>query len=397
MAIDPTALPRSTSLPRAIWALGLTSLFMDVSSEMIHGLLPLYITGTLGAGAIAVGLIEGVAEATALIVKVFSGVVSDITGKRKLLALLGYGLAAITKPLFPLAQSLDLIIAARFIDRIGKGIRGAPRDALVADLAPKDRIGEAYGLRQSLDTVGAFIGPLIAVGVMLSSFDNFKVVFWIAVIPAFLAVATLFFFVPEREAKSGEARKNPITRAAIAALPRPFWMVLGIGALLSFARISDAFLVLRITDLGVQIAYAPLVLVAMNIIYALFAFPAGKLADRLSHAKLLGLGILMLVLADLVLAQATNLVWGGAGLMLWGLHMAMTQGLMATIIASHAPPDLRGTAFGLFNLASGVAMLIGNVLAGGLWDMVGPSATFLASGLTAAIGILALPLLRRAP
>jgi len=397
MAIDPTALPRTTSLPRAIWALGLTSLFMDVSSEMIHGLLPLYITGTLGAGAIAVGLIEGVAEATALIVKVFSGVVSDITGKRKLLALLGYGLAAITKPLFPLAQSLDLIIAARFIDRIGKGIRGAPRDALVADLAPKDRIGEAYGLRQSLDTVGAFIGPLIAVGVMLSSFDNFKVVFWIAVIPAFLAVATLFFFVPEREAKSGEARKNPITRAAIAALPRPFWMVLGIGALLSFARISDAFLVLRITDLGVQIAYAPLVLVAMNIIYALFAFPAGKLADRLSHAKLLGLGILMLVLADLVLAQATNLVWGGAGLMLWGLHMAMTQGLMATIIASHAPPDLRGTAFGLFNLASGVAMLIGNVLAGGLWDMVGPSATFLASGLTAAIGILALPLLRRAP
>jgi MFS family permease len=397
MAIDPTAIPRSTSLPRAIWALGLTSLFMDVSSEMIHGLLPLYITGTLGAGAIAVGLIEGVAEATALIVKVFSGVVSDITGKRKLLALLGYGLAAITKPLFPLAQSLDLIIAARFIDRIGKGIRGAPRDALVADLAPKDRIGEAYGLRQSLDTVGAFIGPLIAVGVMLSSFDNFKVVFWIAVIPAFLAVATLFFFVPEREAKSGEARKNPITRAAIAALPRPFWIVLGIGALLSFARISDAFLVLRIADLGVQIAYAPLVLVAMNIIYALFAFPAGKLADRLSHAKLLGLGILMLVLADLFLAQATNLVWGGAGLMLWGLHMAMTQGLMATIIASHAPPDLRGTAFGLFNLASGVAMLIGNVLAGGLWDMVGPSATFLASGLTAAIGILALPLLRRAP
>lgn len=397
MAFDPTALPRSTSLPRAIWALGLTSLFMDISSEMIHGLLPLYITGTLGAGALAVGLIEGVAEATALIVKVFSGVVSDITGKRKLLALIGYGLAAITKPLFPLAQSLDLIIAARFIDRIGKGIRGAPRDALVADLAPKDRIGEAYGLRQALDTVGAFIGPLIAVAVMLSSFDNFKLVFWIAVIPAFLAVATLFFLVPEREAKNGEARKNPINRAAMAALPTPFWTVLGIGALLSLARVSDAFLVLRIADLGVQIAYAPLVLVAMNIIYALFAFPAGKLADRLSRPKLLGLGILTLVLADLVLAQASNLVWGGAGLMLWGLHMAMTQGLMATLIASHAPPDLRGTAFGLFNLASGVAMLIGNVVAGGLWDMAGPSATFLASGLMAAISILALPLLHRAP
>jgi MFS family permease len=386
---------QSTSLPRAIWALGLTSLFMDISSEMIHGLLPLYITGTLGAGAIAVGLIEGVAEATALIVKVFSGVISDITGKRKRLALIGYGLAAITKPLFPLAQSLDVIIAARFIDRIGKGIRGAPRDALVADLAPKERLGEAYGLRQSLDTVGAFIGPLIAVAIMLSSFDNFRLVFWIAVIPAALAVATLFFFVPEREGKPDTTHKNPLTRAAMKALPTPFWILLSIGALLSFARISDAFLVLRMADLGVKAAYAPLVLVTMNIIYAIFAYPAGKLADTLSRPRLLGLGILTLTMANLVLASASNLIWGGAGLMLWGLHMAMTQGLLATLIASYAPSELRGTAFGLFNLASGVAMLIGNVAAGALWDIAGPGSTFLISGLTAAATILAIPLLRR--
>jgi MFS family permease len=384
----------ASSLPRAIWALGLTSLFMDVSSEMIHGLLPLYITGTLGAGAIAVGLIEGIAEATALIVKVFSGAVSDITGKRKLIALLGYGLAAITKPLFPLAQSLELIITARFIDRIGKGIRGAPRDALVADIAPKERLGEAYGLRQSLDTIGAFIGPLIAVGVMMSSFDDFRLVFWLAVIPAALSVATLFFFVPEREAPEKGTAKSPITLASIAALPRAYWVLLGIGAIMSLARVSDAFLVLRVANLGLATAYAPLVLVAMNIIYALFAYPAGKLADRVSRKTLLAIGIVALIAADAVLALAPSLGWGGLGLILWGLHMALTQGLLAAMIAAEAPSDLRGTAFGLFNLASGGAMLLGNVAGGLLWDLAGDGVTFLASGIAVGVSFALLPLLR---
>ena len=385
---------KSASLPRAIWALGLTSLFMDVSSEMIHGLLPLYITGTMGAGAIAVGLIEGVAEATALIVKVFAGVVSDITGKRKLLALIGYGLAAITKPLFPLAQSLDVIITARFIDRIGKGIRGAPRDALVADIAPKERLGEAYGLRQALDTVGAFIGPLIAVAVMLSSVDNFRLVFWIAVIPAASSVATLFFFVPEREAPPKGTSKPTLTLKAIKALPHAFWIVLSIGGLLSLARVSDAFLVLRVAGLGLPIAYAPLVLVAMNIIYALFAYPAGKLADTLSRPKLLAAGIIALIAADAVLAAAPSLGWGGAGLILWGLHMALTQGLLAAMVAANAPQEVRGTAFGLFNLASGLAMLLGNSAGGLLWDMAGGSATFIASGIAVTGCLALLPLLR---
>jgi MFS family permease len=384
----------ASSLPRAIWALGLTSLFMDVSSEMIHGLLPLYITGTLGAGAIAVGLIEGIAEATALIVKVFSGAVSDITGKRKLIALLGYGLAAITKPLFPLAQSLELIITARFIDRIGKGIRGAPRDALVADIAPKERLGEAYGLRQSLDTIGAFIGPLIAVGVMMSSFDDFRLVFWLAVIPAALSVATLFFFVPEREAPEKGTAKSPITLASIAALPRAYWVLLGIGAIMSLARVSDAFLVLRVANLGLATTYAPLVLVAMNIIYALFAYPAGKLADRVSRKTLLAIGIVALIAADAVLALAPSLGWGGLGLILWGLHMALTQGLLAAMIAAEAPSDLRGTAFGLFNLASGGAMLLGNVAGGLLWDLAGGGVTFLASGIAVGVSFALLPLLR---
>ena len=384
----------ASSLPRAIWALGLTSLFMDVSSEMIHGLLPLYITGTLGAGAIAVGLIEGIAEATALIVKVFSGAVSDITGKRKRIALLGYGLAAVTKPLFPLAQSLEVIITARFIDRIGKGIRGAPRDALVADIAPYERLGEAYGLRQALDTVGAFIGPLIAVGVMVSSFDDFRLVFWLAVIPAALSVATLFFFVPEREAPEKSSAKSPITIASIKTLPRAYWIVLGIGAILSLARVSDAFLVLRVANLGLATAYAPLVLVAMNIIYALFAYPAGKLADGVSRRTLLAAGIAALMAADTVLALAPSLGWGGVGLILWGLHMALTQGLLAAMIAAEAPSDLRGTAFGLFNLASGGAMLLGNVAGELLWDLAGAGITFVASGIAVGVSFALLPLLR---
>ena len=386
---------RRAPLPAAIWALGFTSLFMDVSSEMIHALLPLYITGTLGAGVFAVGLIEGIAEATALIVKLFSGVISDITGKRKTLALLGYGLAALTKPLFPLASSLSVIIAARFIDRIGKGIRGAPRDALVADLAPVDRRGEAFGLRQSLDSIGAFLGPLIAMGLMLFASNNFTLVFWIACIPACLSVATLFVFVPETNTAKSTAKGFPLSRAALGMMPKAFWMALGISAVLSFARVSDAFLILRASDLGLPLAFAPFVLIAMNIVYSVLAWPAGALADRLSRRMVLAIGITALTGAALSLSLASSL-WGVAlGIALWGVHLALTQGLLATFIADAAPADLRGTGFGLFNLASGVAMLLGNALTGWLWDVKGADSAFLLSAIAASTILLALPLLKR--
>ena len=385
---------RRSPLPAAIWALGFTSLFMDVSSEMIHALLPLYITGTLGAGVFAVGLIEGIAEATALIVKLFSGVISDITGKRKTLALLGYGLAALTKPLFPLASSLSVIIAARFIDRIGKGIRGAPRDALVADLAPLDRRGEAFGLRQSLDSIGAFLGPLIAMGLMLIASNNFPLVFWIACIPAFLSVAVLFVFVPETNTAKSTTKGFPLSRAALRIMPKAFWMALGISAVLSFARVSDAFLILRASDLGLPLAFAPFVLIAMNIVYSVLAWPAGALSDRLSRRMVLAIGIIALAGAALSLSLASSL-WGVAlGITLWGVHLALTQGLLATFIADAAPTDLRGTAFGLFNLASGVAMLLGNALTGWLWDAKGADSAFLLSGLAASMILLAIPLLK---
>ena len=385
---------RRSPLPAAIWALGFTSLFMDVSSEMIHALLPLYITGTLGAGVFAVGLIEGIAEATALIVKLFSGVISDITGKRKTLALLGYGLAAFTKPLFPLASSLSVIIAARFIDRIGKGIRGAPRDALVADLAPVDRRGEAFGLRQSLDSIGAFLGPLIAMGLMLIASNDFTLVFWIACIPAFLSVAVLFVFVPETNTAKSTTKGIPLSHAALSIMPKAFWMALGISTMLSFARVSDAFLILRASDLGLPLAFAPFVLIAMNIVYSVLAWPAGALADRLSRRMVLAIGIVALTGAALSLSLASSL-WGVAlGITLWGVHLALTQGLLATFIADAAPTDLRGTAFGLFNLASGVAMLLGNALTGWLWDAKGADSAFLLSGLAASMILLAIPLLK---
>ena len=357
--------------------------------------MPLYITGTLGAGAFALGLIEGVAEATALIVKIFSGVISDITGKRKALALLGYGMAAMTKPFFPLAHSLELVVTARFMDRIGKGIRGAPRDALIADIVPQERLGEAYGIRQSLDTIGAFVGPLIAVAVLSIWSDAIRTVFWFAVIPAFLSVATLFFFVPERDAIRDGKEPFPISRQALGQLPTLFWLVLTVSAILAFARVSDAFLILRVSNLNLPLAYAPLVLVAMNVIYALCAWPIGVLADRISRITLLASGIMTLIIAALCLGFTTSLPLAALGLVFWGLSLALTQGLMAAMIADSAPQSLRGTAFGLFYLASGVAMLLGNMASGALWDMEGPQSAFLLTAVASFIAIPLLPFLKR--
>ncbi len=277
-------------IPPAIWALGFVSLLMDVSSEMIHSLLPVFMVVSLGASVFAVGLIEGIAEATALIVKVFSGVISDWWGRRKPLAVLGYGLGALAKPLFALSTGLGLVVAARLMDRVGKGIRGAPRDALVADIAPPELRGAAFGLRQSLDTVGAFIGPLLAMGLMLLWANDFRAVFWVAVIPAFLAVGLLVFGVREPERKAvTKVRTNPIRRENLRRLGPAFWWVVAIGAVFTLARFSEAFLVLRAAEGGLPLAYTPLVLVGMNVVYAASAYPFGKLSDRMSHPRLLAL------------------------------------------------------------------------------------------------------------
>jgi len=379
--------------------LGFVSLFMDVSSELIHGLLPVFLVSSLGASALAVGVIEGIAESTALIVKVFSGVLSDYFGKRKALAVIGYGLGALSKPLFALALTVNWVLAARFIDRIGKGIRGAPRDALVADLAPPEIRGAAYGLRQSLDTVGAFLGPLLGVALMFYWAGDFRTVFWYAVIPAAIAVSVLLFGVRE-PGTAAAARKPsaPIQWKTLAAMGDAYWFVVLVGAVFTLARFSEAFLILRAQQQGLPDSYAPLVLVAMNLVYAFSAYPLGKLADRMSHLTLLSGGLVALIVADLVLAQAQGLAAVGLGVALWGLHLGMTQGLLATMVADAAPAHLRGTAFGFFNLASGIAMLVASVLAGLLWDRLGPGVTFYAGAVFSLAALLMLAWrYRRAP
>jgi MFS family permease len=386
----------SPAIPRSIWALGIVSLLMDVSSEMIHSLLPVFIVTTLGASALMLGLIEGAAEATALIVKVFSGVLSDWFGKRKPLAVWGYGLGALSKPLFALAPSIGWVVTARLTDRVGKGIRGAPRDALLADITPPAVRGAAYGLRQSLDTVGAFLGPLLAMGLMLVWANDFHAVFWVAVIPAVLSVALLSFGVREPDAPVGTKRINPIRRENLRQLHGPYWSVVAIGALFTLARFSEAFLVLRAAEGGLALAWTPLVLVGMNAVYALAAYPFGKLSDRMSHGRLLALGLLLLIGADLLLAAGNHWGWVWAGVTLWGLHLGVTQGLLATMVADTAPEDLRGTAYGFFNLVSGLAMLVASVLAGALWDGLGASATFLAGAAFSVLALIALQLRARA-
>jgi MFS family permease len=386
MAALPTD-PANARIPRAVWVLGFVSLLMDVSSEMIHSLLPLFMVTSLGVSALTVGLIEGLAEATALIVKVFSGVLSDYWGKRKGLALFGYGLGALTKPLFAIASTAGVVLTARVLDRVGKGVRGAPRDALVADITPAHLRGAAFGLRQSLDTVGAFLGPLLAVVLMLWWSNDFRAVFWVAVIPGAMAVALLFLGLKEPVNTHSQPRTNPIQRAALRRLSPAYWWVVGLGALFTLARFSEAFLVLRAQQSGMALALIPLVMVAMNGMYALCAYPFGKLSDRMRHSHLLALGLLMLIAADLVLASSSH--WGVVlgGVVLWGIHMGMTQGLLAAMVAHTAPADLRGTAFGLFNLVSGLSMLLASVCAGLLWDRWGASFTFYAG---AAFCVLAL-------
>ena len=390
------ALARRSAIPLGVWALGFVSLLMDVSSEMIHALLPIYLVAVMGASMEAVGVIEGVAEATASIVKVFSGALSDRLGRRKWLTAFGYGLAAFTKPIFPLAGSLGWVAAARFLDRVGKGIRGAPRDALIADITPPELRGASFGLRQTLDTVGAFVGPLIAIALMAATGGAFRVVFWVAVIPAFLAVALLITIVKEPETKSapGEARPT-FDRAALGRLGGPYWLVVAVASLFALARFSEAFLVLRVQGLGLPLALAPLTLVTMNVVYALAAYPAGALSDRLDRLTVVAIGFYVLIAADLVLAFSGGLVGAALGVALWGLHLGLTQGVLAALVADAAPADQRGAAFGVFNFVSGIAALVASLAAGALWDAIGPGATFLAGALVCALGLVALALAAR--
>lgn len=386
--------PVLSQIPKGVWVVGGVSMLMDISSESIHSLLPLFMMTTLGTSVLLIGLIEGLAEATALFIKVFSGAISDYLGQRKGLALLGYGLGALSKPLFALASSSGMVLGARLMDRTGKGIRGAPRDALVADVTPPEMRGAAYGLRQSMDTTGAFLGPLLAVSLMLLLDNDFRTVFWIALIPGLLSVALLYFGLQEPKTPLEHKRTNPIKRENLRRLGKACWWVIGLGAVFTLARFSEAFLVLRAQQSGVPLALIPLVMVVMNVLYSLSAYPFGKLSDGMSHTRLLQWGLMVLIGADVVLALSNH--WMGVilGVALWGIHMGMTQGLLAAMIAKTAPRDLRGTAFGIFSLVSGVGLLIASVGAGAIWETFGAEYTFYAG---AVICLATLVYLRKTP
>jgi len=385
--------PRASfsAIPRGVWALGLVSLLMDTSSEMIHALLPVFLVSVLGASVSAVGLLEGLAEATASITKVFSGVLSDWLGKRKQLVVLGYGLAALTKPLFALAPSVGWVVGARLADRVGKGIRGAPRDALLADLTPPKLRGASFGLRQMLDTVGAFAGPLLAIAAMSLTGGSFRTVFWLAVLPAVACVAVLVLFVAEPPNARATSGRSPLR--ATAELGGAYWTLVVVAALFTLARFSEAFLILKIAAVGLSTAYVPLVLVLMNVAYAGCAYPAGWLSDRANRWSVVGVGAALLIGADLVLAISTRVESALVGIVLWGLHMGFTQGLFAALVADAARPEQRGTAFGVFNLVSGLALLAASAVAGVVWDRAGAAATFFTgAALTAGAVLIALVL-----
>ncbi len=387
--LDAQARPRRPPIPRAIWALGFVSLFTDMGSEIVHSLLPVLLATTLGASAITIGLIEGAAEALVLVTKVFSGYLSDAIGKRKPLVLLGYGLATVVKPLFPLAESVAAITTARLLDRFGKGIRGAPRDALIGDLSPPEIRGACFGLRQSMDTVGAVLGPLLAVGLLWWWADDIRAVLWVAVIPGVIAMILLFTTVSEPPDSARAAARLPITREGLSRLGRPFWNLVALGGLISLARFSEAFLVLRASERGLVLTYIPLVLVVMSVVYTLSAYPAGRLSDRFPRHIVLTIGMAVLVVADLALAMAPGVPMLFVGIGLWGLHMGLTQGILATMITDTVPAAYRATAFGVFNLASGAALLIASGAAGALWEYINPAASFWAGAIVALIAGLA--------
>jgi MFS family permease len=391
----PSPIAGKPAIPRTVWALGLVSLFMDLSSELIHALLPIYLVSTMGMSVVALGILEGAAEATAMIVKVFSGAISDWLGRRKGLLLLGYGLAAFTKPLFPLASTPAVVVTARLLDRVGKGIRGAPRDALVADVAPPEIRGACFGLRQSMDTVGAFLGPMLAIALMLWFEDRIRTVLWFAVVPAFIAIALIVFGVREPDRAESQRRfRSPLRWRALRAFPRSYWFVVAAGATFTLARFSEAFLVLRAQQTGLDAAWIPAVMVAMSVTYSLSAWPVGILSDRLDRRVLLAAGMVLLIAADLLLGIGASTISMFVGVAVWGLHMGFTQGIVAAMVSETSPAALRGTAFGVFNLVSGICMLLASSIAGALWTHFGASTTFLAG---AALVVVPLCLCRFMP
>jgi MFS family permease len=363
--------------------LGLVSLLMGASSYMIISILPVFLVTVLGATVTSVGWIEGIAEATNSVAKIFSGTLSDRLGRRKSLVVLGYALAAFVKPVFAVAGDVATILFARFADRLGKGLRDAPRDALIADELPVRTRGAGYGLRIALFTIGCVCGPLLASLILFASGDDFRLVFWIAVIPALLSVAVLVFGVAEVRQDNGDLT---FALRDLRRMPALLWGTIAVATMLALARFSQAFLLLKAKQVGVDAAMVPLFMTLMGLVYGIAAFPCGALADRIDRRVQIRVGIGVLFGCYLVLATATDPWQAALGAALWGLQMGIIEGLMAAAISDAAPANLRGTAFGLYYFCTGLASLAASVAAGILWAQGGPALTFT---IGAAVAVLA--------
>jgi MFS family permease len=389
---DDALVKNRAALPRTVWVLGFVSLLTDLSSEIYHALLPAFITVTLALPAVALGAIDGIAEATASFAKLVSGRLSDRSMRRKPWILGGYGLAAAAKPLFAVATNAWMVMVARFSDRVGKGIRGAPRDAMIADETPPAIRGRAFGLRQGLDTVGALLAPIVAVALMFAFSDDIRTVFWVAMIPAVAAVILILVALREPEVHSAPRQPQALL-AGFRDINRQTRRVLAVAFLVMLARFSEGFLILRGIDIGLSPAVSPLVMVVFSLGFLALAYPAGALSDSTNPRSILVGGIAVLIAGNLILAQD----WGVAGLitgvLLWGAHMALTQGILARMIADSAPPQLRATSFGAFYFVTGIATLLASVAAGLIWDREGAPATFIASAAVAAVAWAMLTLL----
>lgn len=384
---------RPPHLPRNVWILGLVSLLMDLSSEIYHALLPVFVTVTLGLPAVALGAIDGIAEATANMAKLVSGRLSDRNMRRKPWIMAGYGLAALSKPLFPIAAGAAELMGARFADRVGKGIRGSPRDAMIADETPPEIRGRAFGLRQSLDTAGALLAPAVAIGLMWLLMNDVRAVYWIAIVPAFLSFLLAWLALREPATKQPMSKPAPFFRG-FRDLDRATRRLLAVGFLFTLARFSESFLILKGIEVGLNETFSPLTLVLFNLSYTVLAYPAGSLSDHMSPRSILMVGMGVLIVADLILAQTMGYAGLAVGVMLWGAHMALTQGIFSRMIADSAPDHLRATSFGAFWFVTGIATLLASLAAGLLWDRDGSGATFLMGAGAAAVALAMLSLLR---
>jgi len=382
-------------ISRNVFVLSLVSLCTDVSSEMIYPLVPLFLTGVLGAPATVVGLIEGLAEATANVLKLVSGRVTDRRGGRRAWVFAGYGLSALAKPLLALATIWPLVLLARLVDRVGKGTRGTPRDALIAASSDPARRGRAFGFHRSVDTVGAVIGPLAGVGLLAVTGQNFRLVFLLAALPAIIGVSLIGRVrepaLPVAPVATGGAQPPAFT---YRTAPRPYRTFLGIGLLFALGNSSDTFLILRAHNLGLGTLATVLAYAVYNLVYATVGWPAGILSDRLGRRGILvaGFALFALVYGGMGVATGALVVWPLFAL--YGLYIALTDGVTKAYITDLVPATQRGGALGLYAATTGFMALVSSVLAGLLWDHVSPAAPFYLGGITALGAAVAVGLLR---